>query len=117
MTRTFTTLLDNNGTLRDSVRGKVGLYTPHTAARQSDFKSARLLQILPSTTLVKKRSVIMADFVMDNEDDFLTNQDPHPYLFEPEHTEEELQVLEEERARERLRLLNSQELRRDSELA
>ena len=59
----------------------------------------------------------MADFVMDNEDDFLTNQDPHPYLFEPEHTEEELQVLEEERARERLRLLNSQELRRDSELA
>ena len=41
----------------------------------------------------------MADFVMDNEDDFLINQDPHPYLFEPECTEEELQVLEEERAR------------------
>ena len=41
----------------------------------------------------------MTDFVMDNEDDFLINQDPHPYLFEPEHTEEELQVLEEERAR------------------
>ena len=34
----------------------------------------------------------MADFVMDNEDDFLINQGPHPYLFEPEHTEEELQV-------------------------
>ena len=51
------------------------------------------------------------DFVMDNEDDFLINQDPHPYLFGPEHTEEELQVLEEER----LRLLNSKELRRDSE--
>ena len=62
---------------------------------------------------MKKRSVIMTDFVMDNEDNFLTNQDPHPYLFEPEHTEEELQVLEEER----LRMLNSQELRRDSESA
>ena len=41
----------------------------------------------------------MADFVMDNEDNFLINQDPRPYLFEQEHTEEELQVLEEERAR------------------
>ena len=71
-------------------RGKVGLYTPDTAVQRSDFKSARLLQILPSTKLVKQRSVIMADFVMDNEDDFLTNQDPHPYLSEPEHTEEEV---------------------------
>ena len=41
----------------------------------------------------------MADFVLDKEDDFLINQDSHPYLFDPEHTEEELQVLEEERAR------------------
>ena len=46
--------------------------------------------MLPSTTLVKKQS---ADCVMDNEDDFLINQDPHPYLFDLEHTEEELQVL------------------------
>lgn len=43
---------------------------------------------------------IMADFVREDEDDFFgTDEDPQPYLFKPEYTEEELHVLEAEHAR------------------
>ncbi len=60
--------------------------------------------------------LIMANFVREDEDEFFwPNQDPQPYLFEPEHTEEELHVLEAEQAEEKLRLSNSLRPRGESE--
>ncbi len=42
----------------------------------------------------------MANCVREDEDEFFwINQDPQPYLFEPEHTEEWQRVLEAEWAR------------------
>ena len=39
----------------------------------------------------------MADFERDEEGDFSDSQEPEPYLFEPEFTEDELRALEIER--------------------
>ena len=47
----------------------------------------------------------MADFVRDEEDDFSDSQDPEPYLYEPEFSEEELRALEIERQEEEVAIV------------
>ena len=42
----------------------------------------------------------------DEDDFFVTDEDPQPYLSEPEYTEEELHVLEAERARREAKRYN-----------
>ncbi len=60
----------------------------------------------------------MANFIREDKDIFFwPKQDPQPYLFEPEYTEEVLHVLEAERAEERLRQSNSLGLKGEYEPA
>ena len=51
----------------------------------------------------------MADFVRDEEGDFLDSQEPEPYLYEPEFSEEELRALEIERQEEEVAIAQQPE--------
>lgn len=51
----------------------------------------------------------MADFEIDEEGDFSDSQEPEPYLFEPEFTEDELRALEIERQEEEVAIAQQPE--------
>lgn len=57
-------------------------YIPDVPAERSDFQSSCVAQFTP---VIKTPSwhLIMADFVMDDANDFFHNQNPQAYLFEP----------------------------------